>query len=108
MAEDLALQTLCLRERRAWVHAQPCIIGEHSPDPCAGRVQAAHQDYGKAMGKKVDLPEIPACERHHALMGNDVHSAKVEVAGSYLRFLVRLVMRLALALSDLRYRTGAR
>jgi hypothetical protein len=76
-----------------WIHRQPCIVGELSSDPCSDppyQIEAAHQDEGKAKGKKTaDTTCIPLCPRHHRLPG---------VSGLTPQQKNRLIHRLALEL----------
>jgi hypothetical protein len=83
-----------LRERRDWLGHQRCVFCRFSADPGDGRIQRAHMDEGKGMGWKTsDWHEIPLCERHHRLLGNDLHPPSTVIPRTKL--LVRAVMAMA-------------
>lgn len=57
------------RERKEWVHRQPCVFGRVTGDPCDGKpVQEMHCDRDKGMGFKSPRPTFSGCPRHHDMV----------------------------------------
>lgn len=110
--EALERETGCLRHFDTWLRAQACVVGEHCSDPCGPGglgVQLAHEDKGKGMGMKTDpRRKTSICPKHHAWLGNGIHSARAEIALAENQMLRRLVMSMGIEIRALQYATGVR